>query len=224
MSGYFLWHGATGNLERTEIPELPMTIGSRDTCSVVLDDASVGPIHAAIEREQNGCRLRRLSRVRRVTVNSKPVEEHRLQHGDKVGIGEVEASFVSAVTVASRMLRLVLTRGDDEIRVELPVAGSITVVGRMEGDVLVDDPAVSSRHLEIENFGPNLRYVRDLGSTNGSELNGKALGPDRMQLKEGDVLQIGRVRIQVNDGGKPPDGLTSVIQRTVIFVPDAMRA
>ncbi|MFO0744909.1 MAG: FHA domain-containing protein [Myxococcota bacterium] len=224
MSGYFLWNGAAGHLERTDIPEQPLTIGSREPCSVVIADDSVGPIHAAIEREQNGCRLRRLSRVRKVTVNGKPVEEHRLQHGDKVGFGSIEASFVSAVTVASRMLRLVLTRGEDEIRVELPVPGTITVIGRMEGDVLVDDPAVSSRHLEIENFGPNLRYVRDLGSTNGSELNGKILGNDRMPLKDGDVLQIGKVKIQVADGGKPPEGLTSVVQRTVIFVPDAMRA
>jgi pSer/pThr/pTyr-binding forkhead associated (FHA) protein len=224
MSGYFLWQDAQGNLERTDIPEQPLTIGSREPCSVVLADASVGPIHAAIEREQTGCRLRRLTRVRRVTVNSKPVEEHRLQHGDRVGIGEFEGSYVSAVPVASRMLRLVLTRGDDEIRVELPVAGSITVVGRMEGDVLVDDPAVSSRHLEIENFGPGLRFVRDLGSTNGSVLNSAPLGHSRTPLKDGDVLEIGRVRIQVNDGGKPPDGLTSVVQRTVIFVPDAMRA
>jgi len=224
MSGYFLWQDASGNLERTDIPEQPLTIGSREPCSVVVPDAQVGPIHAAIEREQNGCRLRRLSRVKKVTVNGKPVEEHRLQHGDKVGFGGYEASFVSAVPVASRMLRLVLTRGDDEIPVELPVAGTITTVGRMEGDIVLDDPAVSSRHLEIENFGPGLRFVRDLGSTNGSELNGKPLTQTRQAFKDGDVLQIGLVQIKMQDGGKPPDGLTSVIQRTVIFISDSARA
>jgi len=224
MSGYLLWQDAQGHLERTDIPEQPLTIGTRAPCTVVLEDATVGPIHAAIEREQNGCRVRRLTRVRKLTVNGRAVEEQRLAHGDTIALGDVEASFVSAVPVASRMLRLILTRGDDEIRVELPIAGSITVVGRMDGDVLVDDPAVSSRHLEIENFGPNLRFVRDLGSTNGSELNGKPLGQAREPLKDGDMLEIGRVKIQVADGGKPPDGLTTVVQRTVIFVPDAMRA
>ncbi len=224
MSGYFLWTDPSGRLERTEIGEQPLTLGSREPCGVLIDDAAVGPIHAAIEREQNGCRLRRLSRVRTVTINKRPIEEQRLSHGDAIGLGTWEARFVSAVPVASRMLRLVMTRLDDEIRVELPIAGSITVIGRLEGDVLIDDPGVSSRHLEIENFGPGLRFVRDLGSTNGTELDGKMLGHDRVPLEDGSVLTLGRVRIEVKDGGKTPDSLTSVVQRTVIFVPESASA
>ncbi|MBL8783760.1 MAG: FHA domain-containing protein [Deltaproteobacteria bacterium] len=224
MSGYFLWTDDQGRLDRSEIGEQPLTIGSRSPCGVVVDNDAVGPIHAAIEREQNGCRLRRLSRVRTLSVNGRPAEEQRLSHGDKIALGTYEGRFVSAVSVASRMLRLVLTREEGEIRVDLPVAGSITVIGRLEGDVLVDDSGVSSRHLEIENFGPGLRYVRDLGSTNGTELNGKPLGSNRHPLEDGDVLAIGRVRIAVKDGGKTPDSVSGVVQRTVIFVPDTARA
>lgn len=224
MSGYFLWTDSSGRMERTEIGEQPLTIGSRDPCGVVIDHADVGPIHGAIEREQNGCRLRRLSRVRPVTINNRPIEEQRLSHGDRVGLGGWEGRFVSSVAVASRLLKLVVTRADNEIRMELPIAGSVTMVGRLEGEVLVDDPGVSSRHLEIENFGPGMRYVRDLGSTNGTELDGKPLGHERTPLEEGSVLTIGRVRIEVKDGGKTPDSLTSVVQRTVIFVPDSARA
>jgi pSer/pThr/pTyr-binding forkhead associated (FHA) protein len=211
-------------MERTEIGEQPLTIGSQAPCGVVIDDDAVGPIHAAIEREQNGCRLRRLSRVRPVTINNRPIEEQRLSHGDCVGLGAWEGRYVSAVPVAARMLRLVLTRGEDEIPVELPLAGTITVVGRLEGDVQVDDAAVSSRHLEIENFGPGLRFVRDLGSTNGTELDGQPLGQERTPLEEGSVLTIGRVKLSVKDGGKTPENLTSVVQRTVVFVPDTARA
>lgn len=224
MNGYFLWTDGSGKMERTEIGEQPLTIGSRGPCGVVIEHDAIGPIHAAIEREANGCRLRRLSRVRPVTLNKKPIEEQRLSHGDTIGLGGWDGRFVSAVPVASRMLRLLVTRGEDEVPVELPVAGSVTVVGRLEGDVLLDDPGVSSRHIEIENFGPGLRFVRDLGSTNGTELDGKPLGHDRTPLAEGSVLTIGRVRIAVKDGGKTPEALTSVVQRTVIFVPDSARA
>jgi pSer/pThr/pTyr-binding forkhead associated (FHA) protein len=223
-TGYFLWTDGDGRMERTEIGEQPLTIGSSPPCGVVISDEAVGPIHAAIEREQNGCRLRKLSRTRLVTINNRAIEEQRLSHGDRIGLGAWEGRFVSAVPVASRMLRLTLTRGEDEVPVELPLAGTITVVGRLEGDVLVDDAGVSSRHLEIENFGPGLRYVRDLGSTNGTDLDGSALGPDRTPLEDGSVLTIGRVKIGVKDGGKTPDHLTQVVQRTVIFVPDRARA
>jgi len=224
LSGYLLWTGASGHIERTEIGEQPLTIGSHVSCGVVLEHEPVGPIHVAVAREQDGCRLRRLSRVRPVTLNNKPVEEQRLAHGDEIGLGEWTGRFVSAAPVASRMLRLSLARADDEIRVELPVAGAITVIGRLEGDVLVDDAGVSSRHLEIENFGPGMSYVRDLGSTNGTELDGEPLGLTRMPFGEGSVLTIGRVKITVKDGGKTPDTLSNVVQRSVIFVPDAARA
>lgn len=224
MSGYFLWTNSNDELNRTEVGEQPLTVGSRPPCGVVVDVPAIGPIHAAIERENTGCRLRRLSRVRSVSVNGRTVEEQRLSHGDRIALGTWEGRFVSAVPVASRMLRLILTRADDEIRVDLPVAGAITVIGRLEGDVLVDDPGVSSRHLEIENFGHGLRYVRDLGSTNGTELNGEPLTAVRRPLEDGDVLTIGRVRIEVKDGGKTPDSVSSVVQRTVIFVPDTARA
>ena len=223
-TGYFLWTDGQGRMDRTEIGEQPLTVGSRPPCGVVIEHDAIGPIHAAIEREANGCRLRKLSRVRAVTLNGKAIEEQRLSHGDKIGLGAWEGRFVSAVPVASRMLRMTLTRGDDEVPVELPLAGTITVVGRLEGDVLVDDGGVSSRHLEIENFGPGLRFVRDLGSTNGTDLDGNTLGPDRTPLEEGSVLTIGRVKLTVKDGGKTPDHLTTVVQRTVIFVPDRARA
>jgi pSer/pThr/pTyr-binding forkhead associated (FHA) protein len=224
MSGFFLWRAEDGALQRTEIGEQPLTVGSRPPCAVVLEDGSVGPIHAAIEREQSSYRLRRLTRVRTVTVNGRAAEDHRLAHGDKVGLGAWEGRFVSEVPIAARMLRLVMTRAEDEIRVDLPLAGAVTVVGRLEGDVLLDDPGVSARHFEIENFGPDLCFVRDLGSTNGTELNGAPLGHERTPFAEGDVLTIGRVKIEIRDGGKTPDNLSTVVQRTVIFVPDAALA
>ncbi len=220
MSGFFLWNSNEGSLQRTEVGEQPLTIGAISPCAVVVEDEAVGPIHAAIEREQTGFRLRRLTRVRSLSLNGKPVEDQRLGHGDTLGLGSWEGRFVCEVPVASRMLRLVMTRGEREIRVDLPIASAITVVGRLEGDVLVDDPGISSRHFEIENFGPGLRFVRDLGSTNGTELNGAPLGPIRTPFADGDVLTIGRVKIEIRDGGKTPEHVASVVQRTVIFVED----
>lgn len=218
MSGYFLWTDAHGELERTEVGEQPLTIGSQAPCGVVVEGDVIGPVHAAIERENTGCRLRRLTRVRSLAVNGRDVEELRLSHGDSIEFGDWKGHFVSSSQVAARMLRLVMTRDDNEIQVEVPVAGAITVIGRLEGDVLIDDGGVSSRHLEIENFGTGIRYVRDLGSTNGTELNGKPLGLSREPLNDGDILTIGRVRIEVRDGGATPDYVHSVVQRSVVFV------
>jgi hypothetical protein len=64
-----------------------------------------------------------------------------------------------------------------------------TVVGRDAGcDFVVLDARVSRRHLEIEPAGGSLHF-RDLGSANGTALNGKRTAAGELGL--GDVLAIG---------------------------------
>ncbi len=64
----------------------------------------------------------------------------------------------------------------------------VTVVGRQEGDIVVDDPSVSSRHFQVEERDGQF-VLRDLGSSNGTFLN------DRMvrtaPLQSGDRIQAG---------------------------------
>jgi len=57
------------------------------------------------------------------------------------------------------------------------------------------DPSVSRLHAEVVRRGP-YAYVADLGlSTNGTLVNGRPVG--RRVLAEGDVLQVGTVRLRV---------------------------
>ncbi|TNF29999.1 MAG: FHA domain-containing protein [Deltaproteobacteria bacterium] len=147
-----------------------------------------------------------------------------LENGDRIALGEQKLLYVDAPDLAPEMVRLTLTRNEGELPVEVMIPGTVTVLGRMEGDVLVDDDSVSSRHLEIENFGPGLRWVRDLGSTNGSALNGEPLDGRRRELKDGDVLTLGLVKIAVTDDGPPAENMTGAVQRTVIFMSDSALA
>ncbi len=73
------------------------------------------------------------------------------------------------------------------------VLGERTVIGRgSEADITVDDSGISRRHLEIVWDGRRAE-ARDLGSTNGSTLNGARL--THAALPNDSVLQIGRTRI-----------------------------
>jgi hypothetical protein len=77
-----------------------------------------------------------------------------------------------------------------------PLAHARTVIGRgSEADITVDDGGISRRHLEIAWDGRR-GEARDLGSTNGSKLNGEPLG--RSVLEPGDVITAGRTRIVFN--------------------------
>jgi hypothetical protein len=74
-----------------------------------------------------------------------------------------------------------------------PLTGARTIVGRgSEADITVDDGGISRKHIEILWDGKR-GQARDLGSTNGSKLNGLKL--TKAPLETDSVIEIGRTRI-----------------------------
>jgi FHA domain-containing protein len=76
---------------------------------------------------------------------------------------------------------------------DLSLDQGVIVIGRSSGcDVVVDDPNVSRRHAEIRRLGEGYSLV-DLGSTNGTEVNGQRVG--ETSLMNGDVIGVGTTRL-----------------------------
>ena len=68
--------------------------------------------------------------------------------------------------------------------------GEGATLGRSNGaDIRIDDPFASSAHARIFGRG-DFMYVEDMGSTNGTYLNGRQL-KQAEQLKVADVIRIG---------------------------------
>jgi len=66
-------------------------------------------------------------------------------------------------------------------------------VGRCEGqEIVLNDPSVSRRHAEIVSTDQGW-FVRDLGSTNGTFLNGVRVGSVDRKMRHRDVVQCGNV-------------------------------
>lgn len=63
------------------------------------------------------------------------------------------------------------------------------------------DDQISRRHMQIEARDGKL-MARDLGSTYGTRINGKALGAEAAELKPGDVLVLGASSFQLQALGK----------------------
>src|SRR5262245_23512672 len=63
-------------------------------------------------------------------------------------------------------------------------------IGRVQGmDIMIDDVSVSRRQAEIQQDGAGW-VVRDIGSSNGTFVNGERVTGDR-PLKAGDEIAIG---------------------------------
>ena len=69
----------------------------------------------------------------------------------------------------------------------------VIVIGRSSDcDVQLDDANVSRRHAEVRHIGDGYSLV-DLGSTNGTEVNGQRI--QETALMNGDVIAVGTTRI-----------------------------
>jgi pSer/pThr/pTyr-binding forkhead associated (FHA) protein len=96
--------------------------------------------------------------------------------------------------------RLVLVQSPGAGRREVVVDKEVLVVGRgSDVDVRLTDSGVSRRHAEVRREGDEV-FLVDLGSTNGTQVNGR--GVERVRLKSGDRIAVGRsVLVYERDDG-----------------------
>lgn len=130
------------------------------------------------------------------------------------------------------MFKLLSTSGDQSIDLQ---TGRTLVVGRaVTSDIPIYDPTISRRHAEVSLTADGVR-VKDLGSSNGTFLNGARV--TETDAAENDVVTFGKVAFRVvtvtpasarpavpaaatplpadTRGGKPPAGGTIVRQMPV---------
>ncbi len=115
-----------------------------------------------------------------------------------------------------KIAELVMARKDG-IEEHIPLLKVPFVLGRSEGDKVLDDPAVSRRHASIEARGKDW-FLKDLGSSNGTFVNGDKVEAE-LKLKEGDKIRIGRAEMVFRTGAAPAVGpeRTGVAEETSLW-------
>ena len=92
-------------------------------------------------------------------------------------------------------MRLVAEGGPYDGRVFELTAAEIAVGRAVDNDVVLDDPSLSRKHGRLYRRGPAELEVEDLGSSNGSFINGRKVG--RGVVKPGDVVRFGELSFRV---------------------------
>lgn len=83
----------------------------------------------------------------------------------------------------------------------LPVEGRLRI-GRQSGnDLVISDPGVSRNHAEVVGYDDGDCLLRDLGSTNGTVVNGSRLDKgEEHRLHDGDRITVGHTVIEFRRG------------------------
>jgi Protein of unknown function (DUF3662)/FHA domain len=118
--------------------------------------------------------------------------------GEEIAVDEAQAGRTMVYSAAGRVAEPLEERARSRVQTALVILeGKRLVIGptgailgrSRQCDVVVNDPNVSRQHAEIRPRGGSW-VLHDLGSTNGSSLNGRRIeGPE--VLKRGDEIELG---------------------------------
>jgi pSer/pThr/pTyr-binding forkhead associated (FHA) protein len=92
----------------------------------------------------------------------------------------------------------ILDSRDPELVLRLPAGTNKTLGRAVPADFIVDAALISRVHCRLDAGNRDGLGVEDLGSTNGTIVNGERV--ERALLQTGDVLTIGRVTFTVLPG------------------------
>jgi pSer/pThr/pTyr-binding forkhead associated (FHA) protein len=176
------------------------------------DDSQISRRHARVSRGADGrLTIEDLGSANGTFVNDERISAPRaLELGDVVKVGKTAlevfepAGAVPAPAVeppsesARRDVELVVTDGAGLGR--RLIVGDELVIGREVGGAgrLADDQEVSRRHARVSRDASNQLTIEDLGSANGTFVNGMRLrAPQR--LKAGDTIRIGSTALELRE-------------------------
>jgi len=95
----------------------------------------------------------------------------------------------------------VLVVREDGRRREVPLRSELATIGRLdECEVVLKDEGASRRHAQVRTKG-GITTITDLGSTNGTRVNGDTIGS--RQLHDGDKITIGSTVLEFRPGTRP---------------------
>jgi pSer/pThr/pTyr-binding forkhead associated (FHA) protein/thioredoxin reductase/NAD-dependent dihydropyrimidine dehydrogenase PreA subunit len=220
-----------------ELPldEHPVTIGRAPDNVLDFADPDVSVYHAAVLSLPTGFTIQDNGSTNGTQINGHRIDRHTLADGDVITVGGNELYFLVDIPDASQSasdtggpddlavppapIQLVFVAGPNQ-GISLPLSDSqITFGRRQDATVTLDDMQVSGLHCGVTQVagpgGPEV-HVTDLGSTNGTFLNGEKLTGGR-RVMPGDLIEIGQsvLELRVSGGYSTEAGMTTAMTTVI---------
>ncbi len=172
-----------------------VTIGRAEDNDIVINSPIVSRHHAILEKEQAGYVLYLVPTAGNpILLDGRPVaDKHPLQNGELLRIGSLDPGLMVTMT----FIDLSRAAEKEASKIQFSQKNTIQIGRDASNDVVLDSPAVSRFHAQIERVGQRHRLI-DLRSTNGTFVNDKRVeGEGWLQLE--DVVRIGSYRFVMGE-------------------------
>ncbi|MAS34701.1 MAG: hypothetical protein CL610_11885 [Anaerolineaceae bacterium] len=186
-----------------------VNIGRGSKNDIIIDDNDVSREHCRLLRVVDHYQLEDLKSTNGTFVNGQRVTQSRdLHSGELIELGEMitleyqqEAAEQKVAPIPSHDptkvvpinpsddYALVVEVGPNPRRIYTLASENVTLGRDLSNDIVIQDPEVSRWHLQLLR-GPDGYALKDLGSTNGTVLNGMRL-IDSRPLKVFDTIELG---------------------------------
>ncbi len=204
MARLIVVSGAPDGGDRTvELKGDSVSVGRDATNAIPLDkEGKASRRHCQVTPVSGGAyEVSDLKSTNGTRVNGEAVERRRLRHGDVIEVGLTRIRFEDEAQAAAQAATgdacyLEWTSGDRKGD-RLALTAARTTLGRRDTNTVpLEDKMASGHHAEITK-DLNGFTVRDLGSTNGTLVNGEPI--TEVLLKHGDRVRIGNARFAFKD-------------------------
>lgn len=186
-------------------------IGSASDAQVVLEQPGVAARHCELNVTGENATLTVLDASAPVSVNGRPVSGTlAVRPGDLIGIGPVQARVVAVEKVQATVQRAAAVDDSGATKVRMavprfvlrgvsgaafgktyPVPGPVVIGRQQDCDISVPTEEISRRHAQVKPTADGL-LVEDLGSANGTFINGKRVQTGLM--RPGEELRLDTIR------------------------------
>ncbi len=187
----------------------PMTLGSGPQCDVWIDSTEIATEHAQIIETAEGVWVIRDLGSHAGTFIDGPhfrVKEARLAPNSLLLLG----SFPLPLPLLERLIRAsdapALGGLSDAIAHNVQLDRPVIHIGRApENDLVLSHVTVSARHARLTRTPDGSVRVEDLGSTNGTYIDGEKVGSQGAIARPGQRVSVGAVELTIGQGGRIAD-------------------
>ncbi|MFH0920259.1 MAG: FHA domain-containing protein [Fibrobacterota bacterium] len=184
---------------RLEPDQLVFTIGRNEDNDLYLNSPQVSRFHAQINRlNDTAVEIEDLDSKYGTLVNGRRITRQVLRDKDRVLVGIFEFQVLISPDGVSLKFPTKKPEGNFVAEYDLTLHTSLLIGRGKNCTVILDLQQISRSHSRIEKSGENDYVVLDLGSTNGTFVNGRRI--EKKLLKNRDILQIGPIRFLFADG------------------------